>query len=120
MPGCANASVAQQVFATDRRSHSTIGGQGAQGRLWDELAADVAAGRAVKGSATGARPSYRPLSCYWVFYPDASCPGFGELTYFNDDDALERFASTVEQEGFGGLFTWLATSDSPGDSSHRR
>lgn len=120
MPGCANASVARQVFATDRQSHSTIGGQGMQGRTWNELAADVAAGRAAKGSATSVRPGYGPVSSYWVFYQNASDPGFGELTYYNDNDDLDRFVSTVETEGFGGLFTWLATSDSPDWAVHRR
>ena len=80
---------------------------------WDEIAADVAAGRAEQGSSPlSFRPGYGEVQGGpWIFYPSASDPEVGELTFWNAPSALDEFVDQAARLDLGGLFTWTATSD---------
>ena len=79
-PGCDSASQGVKVFHSDRRSHSSVGGNGHRPYRWDELQHDVAAGTAAKGRSNQTRGHYGPLSSHWVYYPSAANASTGELT----------------------------------------
>jgi 2,5-diketo-D-gluconate reductase A len=118
-PACANASAAVQVYASDRSSHSSLGGGGVEGRRWDKIRDDVASGRAVKGRSNATRPGYGRLSSYFLYYPDAARPATGELTFWNDLSDIDTVVDAVVAGGFGGVFTWVATSDGDDWPVHR-
>ena len=112
-PGC-SADEGVHAFASNPLSHSSVGGHPYHAYLWDQIQADVAAGRAEKGHSNRTRGSFGPLSSYWVYYPNRSSPvsePAGELTFWNDFPDLDRTTSIVNERGLGGVFTWVATSD---------
>lgn len=81
-PTC-NTSLFEAVYASTPGSHSSIGGGGHLPYRWDEIAADVAAGRAVQGSSPMSfRRGYGEVQGTWLFYPSASDPEIGELTFW--------------------------------------
>ena len=54
LPEC-NTSSFPAVSSTTPGAHSSIGADGVVGRSWDQIEADVAAGRAVQGSSNATR-----------------------------------------------------------------
>jgi len=120
-PGCA-ADQGVHCFASNRASHSSLGGSGFRGQLWDKTVADIQAGRAVKWRYNSTRGSYEPydMSSYGLFYPSAANASVGELTFFNDVPDLERFTDTAKRLDFAGVYTWVATSDALDWRVHRR
>ena len=111
-PTC-NTSMFDAVYSSTPGSHSSIGGGGHLPYRWDEIAADVAAGRAEQGSSPlSFRPGYGEVQGGpWLFYPSASDPEVGELTFWNAPPALDEFVDQAARLDLGGLFTWTATSD---------
>ena len=109
-------------FASNNASHSSLGGSGFRGQLWDKTAADIQAGRAVKWHYNSTRGSYEPydMSSYGLFYASAANASVGELTFFNDVPDLERFTDTAKRLDFAGVYTWVATSDALDWRVHRR
>ena len=104
--------------------HSDIGGSNRN--RWDRIQADVLSGRAIKGRSTLVRPVYGALDSYWIFYPSAEGQTnsrnetMGELAYWNDLEDIDRLVAVAKREGYGGVYTWEASSDSLNWTVHRR
>ena len=98
---------------TDAHSSAVHRSEGLTGRTWDELNADVATGRAVRGVSGEAQGFAR-----WSWYGGAAA--VGEATFFNTEAELDDFAVFVRNHSLGGVFTWIATSDALDWRVHRR
>ena len=104
--------------------HSDISGKNRT--RWDGIQADVLSGRAIKGRSNLDRPTYGALDSYWIFYPDTPRrtnnrnETLGELTFWNDLDDIDRLVAVAKREGYGGVYTWEASSDSSNWTVHRR
>ena len=91
-------------------------------RLWDELAADIVAGQGERielDAAHGGGHVY--------FFPmngNGSDSGrgeeVGEVAWFNTLDDFDAFTAFVVQHDLGGVFSWIATSDSLDWRVHKR
>ena len=117
-PGC-SAGEGRQVYSSEPGSHSSVGGSSHPAYLWDQIAKDVADGKALKGRSNRTRGDYGPLSSYWVFYADPANASVGELAFWNDYSDMDVFTSTVLQRGYAGVYTWVATSDAMDWRVHR-
>jgi hypothetical protein len=111
-----------QVYHSTSSSDSIVGGDWSVAYRWDQIEADVNAGRAEQG---GSPPTNRGnyglvKGGPWVFYPAADDPDGGELTYFNDGATLDEFVRQSMRKGLGGVFTWVATSDALDWLVHRQ
>jgi hypothetical protein len=119
-PVCNNSGA---VESAGGKSHSDIGGGHAR---WDSIQADVLSGRAVKGRSNLPRPVYGALDSYWIFYPAVPArvnnrnETLGELAFWNDVEDIDRLVAVAKREGYGGVYTWEASSDSHNWTVHRR
>ena len=57
---------------------------------------------------------------WWYFFPNSDTPSEGEVTWWNDAQDIDRFASFVRSRRLGGVFTWIATSDAQDWRVHKR
>ena len=121
--------------------HATNGGTDAIGtpgrRTWDQIKADVEAGKGQRGQG-GAETG----SNWWYFFPnsdnvrcsrlllparnllaESSCVAqatWGELTWWNDVSDFDYFTDFVKEHKLGGVFSWIATSDAPDWRVHKQ
>jgi hypothetical protein len=116
VPGCAYWGWGCGPAANGPHASTELGS-----RRWDELAADVAAGRAERIELD---PVHGGGHVY--FFPkctNSSRDGqdeVGEVAWFNTLDDVDIFTEFVTTRGLGGVFSWIATSDSLEWTVHKR